>query len=223
MSMGDVNGNHTTVLERGYSHLKDNRIPPLGFTTTHYTYDTTQIVGEALEDPDFNKTAGVEGSGRDIVHYKIDLNGYSGQFRAIAKVHYQAVPPSWLREMREMDAPEINTFLNIYDAADKAPITIAGDSLTELVSPLLANSTSKQVVEVYPNPAASGQALFFKGIHSADQISLYDLGGKQLALNNVTYSNGTLVLRDKLSPGVYLWRIRKAGKNYTGRIVIISP
>ena len=43
MIMGDVNGNKTTVLERSASSLKDNRIPPAGFTTTYSTYDTCKI------------------------------------------------------------------------------------------------------------------------------------------------------------------------------------
>lgn len=40
MVMGDVNGDVTTVLERAYNLLKDNRLVPLGFTTTHPVYDT---------------------------------------------------------------------------------------------------------------------------------------------------------------------------------------
>jgi hypothetical protein len=31
MVMGDVNGQFTTVLMRGYAPLKDNRLPPIGF------------------------------------------------------------------------------------------------------------------------------------------------------------------------------------------------
>ncbi|MEZ4739486.1 MAG: multiheme c-type cytochrome [Flavobacteriales bacterium] len=41
MVMGDVNGNKTTVLERAMSPLKDNRLTPLGFTTSHQSYDTS--------------------------------------------------------------------------------------------------------------------------------------------------------------------------------------
>jgi hypothetical protein len=217
-----VNGNYTTILERGYSHLKDNRIPPLGFTTTHSAYDTTQIVGEALFDPDFNKTSGVEGSGRDIVHFKVDLNGYSGQFKAVAKVHYQAVPPSFLNEMRGMDAPEINTFLSIYDAADKSPVTIAGDSLTELINPLSVNFKNKGAVHVYPNPAASGQNIVFREISSKAQFSLFDMSGKLVSVQQSSDSNGNLMLKQQLRPGVYLWKSSIKGRPVSGRLLIIS-
>src|SRR5207249_9275614 len=55
MVMGDVNGNFTSLLERADTFLKDNRIPPQGFVSTFPSYDTTKIVGDALNDPDFNK------------------------------------------------------------------------------------------------------------------------------------------------------------------------
>ena len=33
------------MLERAKFPIKDNRLPPLGFTTSHPTYDTTLIAG----------------------------------------------------------------------------------------------------------------------------------------------------------------------------------
>jgi len=48
MVMADVNGDRTTVLERAASKLKDNRLAPAGFSTTHYTYDTTNQTGPEL-------------------------------------------------------------------------------------------------------------------------------------------------------------------------------
>ncbi|HFB61381.1 MAG TPA: hypothetical protein ENJ69_00175, partial [Bacteroidetes bacterium] len=66
--MGDVNHRVTTVLERANYALKDNRIPPDGFKTAHFAYDTVPIVGKAAADTDFNKEAGNEGSGADVVH-----------------------------------------------------------------------------------------------------------------------------------------------------------
>lgn len=223
MTMGDVNGDPTTILERSVYHLKDNRLPPLGFTTTHEVYDTTQIVGAALEDPDFNKISGVEGNGRDIIHYTIALNGYSGVFRAVALVHYQSVPPSWLREMRDLDAPEINTFLSIYDAADKAPLTIAGDSLSELMNPLSVRFEMDRKVQVYPNPARGGQQITFNGIPAKAGITLFDLSGKKVSFTPGTDSSGNLTVKQDLKPGVYVWKTALNGKPASGRIIIFSP
>ena len=55
MVMGDVNGDKTTVLERAKIPLKDNRLTPLGFSTSHPTYDTTLVAGVPATDIDFNR------------------------------------------------------------------------------------------------------------------------------------------------------------------------
>jgi len=45
----------TFKLMRAEKFLKDNRIPPKGFSPSHISYDSIQIYGNALIDPDFNK------------------------------------------------------------------------------------------------------------------------------------------------------------------------
>ena len=56
MVMADVNGNRTTILERAATALKDNRIPPAGFTSTYASYNTVAIVGDASTDPILTET-----------------------------------------------------------------------------------------------------------------------------------------------------------------------
>jgi hypothetical protein len=124
MVMGDVNGDVTTVLERAYQHLKDNRIPPEGFNSTHFAYDTVQIVGAALNDPDFNKVDGVEGSGADRIYYHIPLNRFYGQINVTAKVHYQTVSNKWLQEMFSYSSDEINTFKSYYENSNRTPVVV---------------------------------------------------------------------------------------------------
>jgi hypothetical protein len=118
MRMGDVNGDPTTVLERGYVHLKDNRIPPLGFNTSHPSYDSVRIVGTAESDLNFNRLGNFQGTGADVITYKLAINELSTNVSVSARVYYQSVPPYWLDEMRMFAAPEINSFLGMYDAAD---------------------------------------------------------------------------------------------------------
>jgi hypothetical protein len=121
MVMGDVNGNKTTVLERGYSHLKDNRLVPLGFSVLHASYDTTEIAGEALSDLDFNHDP-LEGSGSDVIHYHAAINGYAGMLSVNAKVYYQTLPPTWMEEIFSSETPEIETFQVMFDEADLSPV-----------------------------------------------------------------------------------------------------
>ncbi len=129
MVMGDVNGDVTTVLERGYQHLKDNRIPPEGFNSQHFNYDTVQIVGAAATDPDFNRAGAIEGTGSDRLHFHIPLNSYYGKVDLSARVYYQTVSSKWLAEMFSHSSTEINTFRSYYENADRSPVLVAEQSL----------------------------------------------------------------------------------------------
>jgi hypothetical protein len=179
MVMGDVNGDRTTVLERGATHLKDNRIPPLGFTTTHFAYDTCKIAGNALVDPNFNKIAGIEGSGADIIKYNIPLQGYYGSVTVLAKVYYQSVPPGWLSEMQNYSSAEIDTFMNMYAAADKSPVLIAEDSILNIPVTVGLNEVNNAALRIHPNPTYDGK-VSIEGIATGTQITIYNAAGQQV-------------------------------------------
>jgi hypothetical protein len=87
--LGDTNGNITYVLLKAASYIKDNRVPPEGFTIEVQHPDTANI-GTA-GDADFNANA----AGRDTVHYRIALNGSPGPFSVDARLLYQAVRPAF--------------------------------------------------------------------------------------------------------------------------------
>ena len=152
----DINLNFSSVLEYGYISLKDNRLTPLGFTTSHPAYDTTQILGAALNDPDFNFQQGIEGSGGDDILFGIGLNDYIGHLDVQAWVHYQSLPPKWMESMFEVSTPEIDSFKVMFDQADHTPVligTVALDSVyveggfISAKEPALASS-----IFIYPNP-----------------------------------------------------------------------
>jgi hypothetical protein len=123
--MGDVNADVTTVLERAYQPLKDNRIPPKGFYSNHNNYDTVRIVGNAINDPNFNKTDGQEGSGSDQIRYHISLQGHVGSVNVYAKIHYQSVSSKWLENMFSYSSDEIDAFKSYYENADLIPVEVA--------------------------------------------------------------------------------------------------
>ena len=123
LTPGDVNGQFTTILERGFMALKDNRLVPQGFSINDPVYDTTTIVGSALTDPDFNHFPnGQQGSGSDIVHFNIGLNGYNGLAAITAKVWYQSMPPRWMNPLFADNTPFISDFKTMFDAAENAPV-----------------------------------------------------------------------------------------------------
>ena len=221
MVMGDINGDKTTVLERGYSHLKDNRIPPLGFTDLHPAYDTCKIYGQALNDPDFNLNAGTQGSGRDIVHYRVPLQGYSGQLKVIARMYYQAVPPGWLSEMRTFSSAEIDTFLNMFDQADRSPFLVGSDSLLVQVATTELNENPDDApFLVGPSPNRDG-ILFLRNIPEGANLQLFSSAGKAIPVNIMTNA-GRSVMRLPDTAGIY-YLVASTGQQKLIRKIIRIP
>lgn len=87
--LGDTNGNITYVLLKAASYLKDNRIPPEGFVAANQHPDTAVIGIDG--DLDFN----TNGSGRDTIHYRIDVADRNGPFTVDARLLYQSIRPAF--------------------------------------------------------------------------------------------------------------------------------
>lgn len=206
MVMGDVNGDKTTVLERSASKLKDNRIPPKGFTTQHYTYDTCFIAGNALTDPDFNKNGIVEGTGMDTVHFHVPLNGYSGIVNISAAVYYQAVPPSWLTEMFAYNSAQIDTFRQMFNTADKSPLLVSRDSLENILIPTGIDIQAAGIqLNVTPNPTFTGKILISgEAVSSIKEIKVYNSLGEDFKLYVKTPAKNSIQIQLPASPGIYV-------------------
>lgn len=180
MVPGDVNGDPTSLLERSNIMLKDNRIPPEGFTSLSSVYDTVEIVGEAWTDPDFNKTlgAGIEGSGRDYVHFHVPIGGYSQPFSIYTNVYYQSVPPGFLAEMFAMNSAEIDTFRNMFNASDQTPYLVGADSILNIG--LGAHVPDfDDLIKVGPSPTSDGLVnIYFPESSDLVKLSLYEANGR---------------------------------------------
>jgi len=178
MVMGDVNGDVTTVLERASEQLKDNRIPPVGFSTSHFSYDTVKIVGDALNDADFNYESGNEGSGSDRLRFHIPLDGYGGNINITAKVYYQTINDKWLEHMFTYNSEEIDLFRSIYDEANKTPVLVGSRDIISL-----ATSDDERFMEeltIFPNPATNSLNLNFNA-QEVRHLSIFKLNGELLA------------------------------------------
>lgn len=207
MAMGDVNGQFTSVLARAAVLLKDNRIPPDGFTTSSSVYDTVKVSADALSDPDFNITNGVEGSGTDFIQFKIPVAGILGNIQVKARLYYQSVPPKWLDEMFNFNSSEIDTFRNMYTAADKTPVLVASDSLTDLLTSQASLLESQ--IKVTPNITQDGW--IYVEIPNQDRLELaeaVDASGRRFSLKESQRSNNRISLMLPLARGVYILRIK---------------
>jgi len=217
MVMGDVNGDKTTVLERAKEPLKDNRLAPLGFTTSHISYDTTLIAGVPPADIDFNKYPnGDEGSGTDITHYQVAMGGYSGAITVTARVWYQSAPPRYMEEMFEYNTPAIDTFRDMYEAEDGSPTLVKEEVIVD--TSLEIDNLVEAGIRIFPNPVRDGM-LRIEGIsEKVRSIEVLDLKGSRVALLRPN-SERSFTVRLPESPGTYLVVIEVAGKRFVERVV----
>ena len=203
MVMGDVNGNPTTVLERAHHMLKDNRLVPIGFSTTHAVYDSTMIVGPAANDPNFNWVNGVEGSGTDEIKFHIPVSGINGEVHVTARLMYQSVPPKWMEEMFAVDHEDINAFEEMYLEEGADPVQVAMD---ETNTTLVGVGQNDQFFQLGPNPTTTGQLRVNAGLDRILEVKIYDARGKLLVAYQPNQSQFMLRLPDSI--GTYLVDIR---------------
>lgn len=201
MVMGDVNANPTTVLERADTVLKDNRIAPKGFMNAHASIDTMAIYGIG-NDADFNFSGATEGTGGDVVHFHVPLNGYTGPLLVRSKVWYHAVPRPWLDEMFAFNSAEIDSFRTFYNNANQAPSLVADAEIDDIhLGGTLAHAS--QNLHFYPNPTNNG-IIFVNGYKdlNTQQVRVYDLTGREVmpAIAGDQFT-GTITLPQR---GVYL-------------------
>ncbi len=178
---GDVSNMFTNVLERGHLALKDNRLTPQGFSKLDVVYDTTQVVGTD-NDSDFNLNLdGTEGSGADLTHYKIAVNGYAGKVSITSKVWYHSLPLKWMMPMFAYSSPEIDSFKVMFDSADNSPILIAEKTLNDVyITPVKTKQIAlDQDIKVFPTLSYDGRVtvLVPDGL-SIKGVQIYNSAGK---------------------------------------------
>jgi hypothetical protein len=217
--IGSTSGEVTTVLLRGAEPLKDNRLVPRGFSMQHPAYDTTSIAGLALNDPNFNVEAGIEGSGTDNVTYRIAMNGYEGNVHVTARLLYQAAPPKWNEEMFAFNTPEIDLFRELYLAQGAAPVLIDEDQITVTVDYI--TEQQKPTIALFPNPTNDGWVRI-KGL-PADRrdgralYAVYSINGRMVASGELRNDNDALHIPG--ASGSYLISIEWGGQRFTRRVV----
>lgn len=199
MVMSDVNGNETTVLERADHPIKDNRLVPLGFMTSHASYDTMMVAGVPASDSNFNYMNGQEGSGTDDIRYHVPLNGISGNIHITARLMYQSVPPKWNHEMFLVDHPTINAFEAMYLEEGADPVQVAMDETNTII---IGVDEYSDFFKVSPNPSINGIVTVDAGNDAIKQISIYTAQGKLVQTISANAAKKNIQLPD--ATGTYL-------------------
>jgi len=118
--MGDINGNITHTLLQAAQYLKDNRIPPSGFTNADAaTIDEQTIPAGVTGDADFNCIDATEGCGGDSVHYQVNTAGHGAPYSIAARLLYQATQPAFVDGLHT-HGERVNRFKVMYDAVPPA-------------------------------------------------------------------------------------------------------
>jgi hypothetical protein len=216
MVMGDINHDVTTVLERANFNLKDNRIPPTGFTTAHFAYDTVAIVGNASIDNDFNKSSGMEGTGTDVLYFNIPTASSSGELSISAKLHYKTVSAKWLEHMFSYSSEEIDLFKGYFEDANKEPVLVAASDLTSLATSI--QKEEFKPIQIYPNPT-SGKVVLNVNNNSFISYEILSNSGQTLS-QLIAIENELTQIHFPEERGLYYLRIYGIGVSHVEKIVV---
>jgi len=95
--LGDTNNHITHVLLHAADYLKDNRLPPAGFTNTQADLIEPQTKPTGTgNDGDFNVANNQEGSGTDTVHYHVTVKDPNAAYSVDVRLLYQAIQPGFI-------------------------------------------------------------------------------------------------------------------------------
>lgn len=200
----DIWGNFTNVLERCYLAIKDNRLTPQGFRTDDPAYDTTKIVGLG-NDPDFNLFDNqTQGSGADVLHFKLPNQINGGYLSVRARVWYQSLPPKWMDPIFAFSSPEIDAFKSMYESADLSPTLVAEAALDSVFVSTVSvkNAGIESLITVYPSLTNDGRVqVVGRGNLQIQRIDIWDAGGK--LATTLLKPGATAPIQLPVTPGVY--------------------
>jgi hypothetical protein len=126
--LADTNDDITYILLYAGRYLKDNRLPPAGFTGDRGNDIEPQTLPAGPgDDADFNRDSSGEGSGTDTVHYRIPTAGIEGRYRVTAQLLYQSIQPAFVHGLSSA-TDRVEAFKTLYRDNPPATETLASAS-----------------------------------------------------------------------------------------------
>jgi hypothetical protein len=210
--MADEFGEPTMTLLKAARYLKDNRIPPLGYVSDVPGYQDIAIIGAATEDNDFNRKNGNEGTGVDIVHYKINIPENAGTLTVEVGMYYQSLSPEFAEDIFSHNHKDIAQFMDMYLSSYRSPVPIV--KTVSVLTPTSVYDGSDKIPESFllhqnmPNPFNSYTTISFNVFKSDNfNLSVFNAAGQKV----------NTLLTGILSPGKY--SVKWNGTNHDGEIV----
>jgi hypothetical protein len=126
--LGDSNNHITHTLLLGNSYLKDNRLPPLGFTNSRAsTLEPQTLPVGVVGDSDFNCVGATEGCGADTVHYSVPVTQPNASHHIEARLLYQSIQPGFVDGLHA-DGDRVNRFRVMYEEQPPTIEVLATDT-----------------------------------------------------------------------------------------------
>jgi len=201
----------TTVLEKAYLPLKDNRMPPAGFDRLKMT-DTIRVVGQADRDTDY-----LNASGEETILYVLPLSKTSSSTWVKVSLHYETVPENWVHELfgEAENASEIERFKSLYENSENRTIKIATDSADFFSSSVTEAIT--EPIRIYPNP--SNGRVCIEASYQRVPFSILSTDG--ICVKAGITESGPSMLDLKLPAGIYYFVFSQSGTKKAKKIVVI--
>jgi hypothetical protein len=206
--LGTPDGEPTHALLRASGYLKDNRIPPQGWTSSGPRAGDTPVTGAAATDPDFNRDAGIEGTGADNVTYRIRASDQAHLLEV--RLLYQSVSPRYAEDLLSYQTDEVDRFREMYMAASNAPEVMAEVALeigASVGNEAEVHPSGGNTLTAYPNPAVTGVSLVQSAAHADAGVSLrlgvYDILGRRIRTLAGRYWDLRGESGQRVAPGLY--------------------
>lgn len=163
-TMQDVDQQVTYTLLRGSSYVKDNRLPPRGFSRTAENYQDISIVGHAASDADFSPEG--TGSGEDLVHYRVPVSGAGDEFKISLELRYQTLAPRFLADLFQYQTPQVTQLKNYTASTKNTPVLLqkieVSAKKTGVTRRGFAQPACADLMPNYPNPFNSQTLIKFQ-------------------------------------------------------------
>lgn len=194
--------------------IKDNRIPPRGFTNSNFQSIQAAPVGYSYADGAFS----------DITHYSVPANTYKVE----AKLYYQTVSKEYIDFLRDNNTTNTKgqDLYNLWVVLGKSqPVEMKEAEF--YMSSLSVNKKTSLLnnIKVYPNPSADYVTIQFKNnTTQLVKIDLFTISGSKIAsiYNGYLKPNKQNLDFDisKLANGNYLIKFNVSGNSFSKLILI---
>lgn len=219
-----ANANGTGIYTAGESFhfalnnfvVKDNRIPPRGFTNANFEAIQAAPVGYTYED----------GAYSDITVYSVPENTY----RVVVKLYYQTVSKEYIEFLKDHNVTNTKgqELYDLWEAHGKSTPELMRES--EFVTGLLGlNETNMQdqIIKIYPNPASETVYVRLDLKQPSEvSIDLYTLTGAKIRsvnTNGIPLSGSQTMSLSvaNLDSGTYIIRFNIAG-SFISKLLVID-